>query len=201
MHEGSGAPKTVLLCATGASGARLAGRMLGHLLVHPAVGGVHLVPSRAFELVLKEEEGLTLERLLADLPRGANLAVHAEDDLAAPVASGSFGVDATVVLPASMATVGAVASGAGRDLVHRCCDVALKEGRPLLLVPRETPLSLVHLRNLVTLKEAGAIVVPFMPAFYGRPSTLEEVTDAFLMRLFDLMGLKADFAPRWGEGP
>jgi 4-hydroxy-3-polyprenylbenzoate decarboxylase len=193
------AKKTIVLCATGASGARLATRFLGHLLRHPRVGTVHFVPSRAFELVLREEEGVDLESILVALPRKRALTLHAEDDLAAPVASGSFPADATVVLPASMATVGAVASGAGRDLIHRACDVALKEGRPLLVVPRETPLSLVHLRNLVTLKEAGATVAPFMPAFYQGPASVEALMDHFLMRLFDLVGLESTLSKRWGR--
>lgn len=194
-----GAKKTIVLCSTGASGARLATRFLGHLLRHPQVGAVHFVPSRAFELVLREEEGVELDSILGALPRRRALHLHAEEDLAAPVASGSFPVDATLVLPASMVTVGAAASGAGRDLIHRACDVALKEGRPLIVVPRETPLSLIHLRNLVTLKEAGATVAPFIPAFYQGPATLEELMDHFFMRLFDLVGLESTLSKRWGE--
>lgn len=195
----AGGGKTVVVCATGASGARMAGRFLHLLLSHPKMARVHFIPSGAFELVLKEEEGSTLEALFASLPRGCELEVHAEGDLAAPVASGSYRVDATVVLPASMATLGAVASGAGRDLIHRACDVALKEGRPLIVVPRETPLSLIHLRNLVTLKEAGATVAPFAPAFYQGPSTVDALVDHFLMRLLDLVGLETEISPRWGK--
>jgi flavin prenyltransferase len=191
--------KTVVVCATGASGARLAGRFLHHLLAHSHIGEVRFVPSRAFALVLREEEGEGLEAFLKPLARDRRLVLHAEDDLGAPVASGSFPVDGTVVIPASMATVGAVASGAGRDLIHRACDVALKEGRPLILVPRETPLSLIHLRNLVTLREAGATIAPFMPAFYQKPATVEDVVDHFLMRIFDLLGLEAELSRRWGN--
>jgi flavin prenyltransferase len=189
--------KTIAVCATGASGARLAGRFLQHLLKHPGAGIVHFVPSRAFADVLREEEGRGMDSFLLGLGRSKKLAIHTEDDLAAPVASGSYAVDATVVIPASMATVGAIASGAGRDLIHRACDVALKEGRPLLLVPRETPLSLIHLRNLVALREAGAAIAPFMPEFYTNPASIEDLMDHFIMRLLDLMGLKSDLSKRW----
>ena len=199
MRGSAKTKKTLVLCATGASGARLATRFLGHLLRHPALGAVHFVPSRAFELVLREEEGLGLDAFLDALPKSRKLTAYAEDDLAAPVASGSFPVDATVLLPASMATVGAVASGAGRDLVHRACDVALKEGRPLIVVPRETPLSLIHLRNLATLREAGATIAPFIPAFYQEPTSVEALVDHFLMRLFDLVGIETKLSRRWGR--
>ena len=195
-----GLGKTVVVCATGASGARLAGRFLHHLLAHPSAGRVHFIPSRAFALVLREEEGVDLNAFLKPFAKNRKLEVHAEYDLGAPVASGSYPVDGTVVIPASMATLGAIASGAGRDLVHRACDVALKEGRPLILVPRETPLSLVHLRNMVTLREAGATMAPFMPAFYQRPATIEDVMDHFLMRIFDLLGLEMELGKRWGKG-
>lgn len=193
----SGAGKTLVVAATGASGALLARRFLGHLLAHPEVARVHFVASEAFKLVALREEDLTFDALLDGLPRGGALSVHDEKELDASIASGSYPVHGTVVIPASMSTVGALASGAGRNLCHRAAEVALKEGRPLILVPRETPLSLIHLRNLVTLKEAGATVAPFIPAFYQRPASVEELVDHFFMRLLDHLGLDSGLSTRW----
>ena len=194
-EEGGG--KRIVVCATGASGARLAQRFLLHLLAHPQVAQVHFVASRAFRLVAQREEGLSFDAMLKDLPSRRILTVYSEEQLDACIASGSFPVDATVILPASMSTVGALASGAGRNLVHRAGEVALKEGRPLILVPRETPLSLIHLRNLTALREAGAVIAPFVPAFYQGPRTVEELVDHFFMRLFDHLGLPSLLSKRW----
>lgn len=191
------AKKSLVVCGSGASGARLTGRLVGHLLRHPGVGGVHFTASEAFGLVLQREEKSDLATFLAAVGPSKKLRVYGSHQLDAPVASGSFPVDGTVIIPASTSTVGAVASGAGRDLTHRCAEVALKEGRPLIVVPRETPLSLIFLRNLVTLKEAGALIAPFMPAYYQGPKTLEEVEDHFLMRLMDHLGLDTRLSKRW----
>ncbi|OYV99759.1 MAG: hypothetical protein B7X11_05070 [Acidobacteria bacterium 37-65-4] len=153
--------------------------------------------SDAFKLVLLREEGQDMDAALTALPNRAKLAVYAESQLDACVASGSFPVDGTVVIPASMSAVGTLAAGAGRSLCHRVAEVALKEGRPLILVPRETPLSLIHLRALTTLKEAGATIAPFIPAFYQKPATLEDLMDHFIMRLFDHLGLDSSLSSRW----
>ena len=189
--------KTIVLAATGASGARLAVRFLHLLLAHDSVSRVHFIPSDGFKLVALREDGLDAGAFLQGLPSDGTCPVHHEKELDAPVSSGSYPVDATVILPASMATVGAVASGAGRNLVHRAAEVALKEGRPLVVVPRETPLSLIHLRNLVRIKEAGATVAPFVPAFYQGPVSVEDLVDHFLMRLFDHLGLATTLSRRW----
>jgi 4-hydroxy-3-polyprenylbenzoate decarboxylase len=195
MAEDTG--KTITACLTGASGARLGDRFLRHLLEHTQVARVHLVCSEAFKLVLLREEGLEFSSFIEALPHREKLHLHPETELDAPVSSGSYPVDGTVIIPASMATVGTLAAGAGRNLVHRVGEVALKEGRLLLLVPRETPLSLIHLRNLTTLKEAGAEIHPFMPAFYQGPSDLEGLMDHFLMRVLDHLGLESSISNRW----
>ena len=189
--------RTFAVAATGASGACLALRFLRHLLAHEGVASVHLVASEAFKLVLLREENQRLESALKALPKQSKLLVYAESQLDACVASGSFPVEGTVVIPASMSTVGTLAAGAGRNLCHRIAEVALKEGRPLILVPRETPLSLIHLRALTTLKEAGATIAPFIPAFYQKPATLEDLMDHFIMRLFDHLGLESSLSSRW----
>lgn len=193
-----GLGKVLVVAASGASGARLALRFLDHLLAHPGVRRVHFVPSRAFSLVLNREEGLSLDSCLDRAGRDGRLLLHREEDLDAPVASGSYPCDGTVLIPASMATVGAVASGAGRNLLHRAAEVALKERRTLIVVPRETPLSVIHLKNLATLAEAGAVVAPFVPAFYQGPRSVEDLMDHFLMRIFDHLGLETRLAGRWG---
>lgn len=189
--------KRIVLCASGASGVRLTRRFLELLLAHRAVGEVHFTASDAFWLVWAREEGLQPEEFYGGLKGRAKLKVWGPKALDAPVSSGSFPVDGTVVLPASTTTVGAMATGAGRDLTHRCAEVALKEGRPLIVVPRETPMSLVFLRNLATLREAGALVAPFVPAFYQGPQTIGELVDHFLMRLMDHLGLHTDLSKRW----
>ena len=191
------AGKVLVVCATGASGARLTRRFFLHALGHKGVGQVHFVSSGAFETVLKSEENLSLRGFLSGLPEREKLLLHDEMELAAPVASGSYPTDATVIIPASMATLGAIASGAGRNLCHRAADVALKEGRRLILVPRETPLSLIHLKNMVALKEAGAEIFPFVPAFYEKPSSIDDLLDHFLMRILDHIGLETAISGRW----
>ncbi len=193
----SASGKTLVVAATGASGARLGLRFLRHVLGHTGVARVHFVASEAYRLVLRREEGLDLEAALRDLPHRKKLAVYADTQLDAPIASGSFPVDGTVVIPASMSTVGTLAAGSGRNLCHRAAEVALKEGRTLIVVPRETPLSLIHLRALVTLKEAGATVAPFIPAFYQWPATIEDLMDHFFMRLLDHLGLDSSLSTRW----
>jgi flavin prenyltransferase len=126
--------------------------------------------------------------------------VHAPDDLAAAVSSGSFRLTATVIAPCSMGTVAALASGVVQNLVHRAGAVALKEGWPLVLVPRESPLSLVALRNLVALREAGAVIMPASPGFYVRPASVDDLVDQVVGRICDRIGVAAPWASRWKEG-
>ncbi len=132
-------------------------------------------------------------------PSAEHLRVAYPDEMFDPIASGSHPVDAVVVAPASMGFCASVAAGLGADLPQRAADVALKERRPLVLVPRETPLSLVHLRNLTALTEAGAIVVPAMPAFYQRPSTIDDLVSFVAGKVLDVLGLEHELFNRWGE--
>ncbi len=192
-----GGMKEVAVFSSGASCARLAGRFIARLLSSGEIGKVHFTASESFRLVLEKEERLSLEGFLKKLPNRSKLSVYAEKEMDAPVASGSYPASGTVVIPASASTVGAMASGAGQKLGHRCAEVALKEGRPLLVVVRETPMSLVLLRNLVTLREAGALIIPFIPSYYHHPKTLGDAEDHFIMRLFDHLGIKSDFGRRW----
>lgn len=184
-----------LICMTGASGSLYGLRLLKALAASDAE--LHLVVSDWARRVIGEETGLPLEGWLESLGEG-RLRLHEATDLGAPPASGSFRLDATLVVPASMATVGALASGTVSNLIHRAGAVALKEGWPLLLAPRETPLSLVDLRNLSGLAEAGAIVMPASPPFYNRPASVEELVDAFVSKVLDRVGAPNPLSKPWG---
>lgn len=205
--------KRIVLAITGASGTRY-GRRLLQVLTGQDVA-VELVVSAGARLVLSAEESLDLgqpsgqssiptvdpARLLADLggPGPGQVTVHEPTNLAAPIASGSTLVDGMVILPCSMATLGAVATGAGRNLVHRAADVTLKERRPLVVCPREAPVSAIHLRNMLRLAEAGACILPCAPAFTHRPTDLAELVDGLVMRVCDQLGLRVPLVRRWSE--
>lgn len=189
--------KKLVIAATGASGARMTARFVTHLLQRSDVLELHFVASESFKLVTLKEEGVDFKTLCKGLPDHPGLRIYDERALDACVSSGSYPVDGTVIIPASLSTVGAVACGAGRNLCHRVAEVALKEGRPLLVVPRETPLSLIHLQNLTRLREAGAVIAPFIPAFYQKPATVEDLMDHFFMRLLDHLGMPSSLSSRW----
>jgi 4-hydroxy-3-polyprenylbenzoate decarboxylase len=155
---------------------------------------LHAVISAAGEQVLALELGLAPQ----DLAPGASW--HRVEDFTAPLASGSFRARAMVVVPCSMGSLGAIAQGVGRNLIHRAAEVFLKERRPLILVVRETPLSLIHLKNLTRAAAAGATVFPACPGFYHRPGTLTELARQFAGRILDHLGLEHQLGPRWGEG-
>ncbi len=189
-----------LVCITGASGAIYGLRLLGALCAPEAEGReLHLVASTWGEHVIREETGRPLEAWIEELRerRGTRITRHAAGDLGAPIASGSFRLDGAVIAPCSMATIGALAAGAATNLVHRAGSVALKEGWPLVLAPRESPLSLIDLRNLATLAEAGAAIMPACPGFYHRPRTIEELVDGFVARILDRLGAANPLARPW----
>ena len=125
--------------------------------------------------------------------------LHAEDDYRIPFASGSNPPDAVVIAPCSMGMLGRIAAGVSSSVLERCADVALKERRPLLLVPRETPLSSIHLENMLKLSRAGAEILPACPGFYNRPASVEELVDFMVSRVLSRLGLGAGLHPRWGE--
>ena len=190
---------------TGASGSAYGMRLVERLLA--SGHEVALVMTQAgsevaaFELELDlppEEPARALLRYL-ELPSDAPLRIACSGDLFDPLASGSHPTDAMLVVPASMGFCASVANGLASNLAERAADVALKERRPLIMVPRETPLSLVHLRNLTALAEAGAIIAPAMPAFYHHPQTLDDQVNFVVGKVLDLMGIEHDLFPRWGE--
>jgi len=201
------AASDLVLAFTGASGAPYGVRLLEVLL--RAGRTIHLVFSPSAVEVFERELDyrLRLDRfVLADVlgERAAGIDAgqvryHHFMNFQAGIASGSFLTAGMVVCPCSMGTVAAVAHGLSQNLIHRAADVHLKERRPLILVPRETPLHLIQLRNLVACSEAGAVVLPAMPAFYTRPSTLHDAVDFIVGRICDQLGIEHQLAPRWGE--
>jgi 4-hydroxy-3-polyprenylbenzoate decarboxylase len=192
----SGPP--VVLALTGASGAPYGVRLL-EVLARNHVP-VWLIASEHGIRLLQEECGIdSLEGLRqATGEDWTSVVTYPDEDRGALPASGSQRTRGMVICPCSMGTVAAIAGGTSRSLVERAADVTLKERRKLILVPRETPLSLVHLRNLVTVTEAGAIVVPAAPGFYHRPTQISELVDFIVQRVLDQLDVDIQIARRWG---
>jgi flavin prenyltransferase len=194
----------VFLGITGASGARYAARLVDVLAqadvelgVCASGAGIEVLATELYgNARLSRDE--TLERLL-ERARGGNVTVYDPNDWKAPYASGSAKVDAYVICPCSMGTLGTIASGAMSNLIHRAASVALKEERRLVLMPRETPLSTIHLRNMLIVKEAGATVLFLAPGFYHRAETVDDLVDFVVGRAVDLIGLDVELVKRWGS--
>ena len=177
----------LVIAATGASGTIYLQRLLEQ--IDCAAHEIHLVmSSHARQVALQEVEKLIVPEEVKQ---------HLENDLNVPYVSGSARFEAMVIIPCSMATIGRIASGSSDSGLLRAADVFLKERRKLILVPRETPWSLIHARNIVTLLEAGAIVLPAIPSFYSRPRTLLDVVDTVVWRVLDQLGLPNPQAYRW----
>jgi len=187
---------------TGASGSRLAVEMLRLLEADARVDRVHVVVSPSALRVLAEESGVAgraglLERLLGRRSRKMDLLAH--EDIGAAIASGSYAVTAMIVLPCSMGTLAGIAHGMAGNLIERAADVCLKERRRLVLCVRETPLNLIHLRNMVAATEAGATVFPVAPAFYNHPQSVDEMVQTYVQRVLQHVGLPQPGAFAWGE--
>jgi 4-hydroxy-3-polyprenylbenzoate decarboxylase len=179
----------LVIAATGASGTIYLQRLIEQ--IDCAAHEIHLVMSGHAKQVAKQE--------LRTLKIPKAIAQHSENDLDVPFVSGSARFDAMVIVPCSMATLGRIASGSSDSALLRAADVFLKERRKLILVPRETPWNLIHARNVVTLLEAGAIVMPAIPSFYSRPDSVAAVVDTVVWRILDQIGLPNPSAYRWGR--
>jgi 4-hydroxy-3-polyprenylbenzoate decarboxylase len=194
----------VFLGITGASGAPYAARLVEvlsgtdlELGICASSAGIEVLATELYgNARLSRDE--TLERLLEGA-RGGNVTVYEPNDWKSPYASGSAKVDAYVICPCSMGTLGTIASGAMSNLIHRAASVALKEERRLVLMPRETPLSTIHLRNMLTVKEAGATVLFLAPGFYHGAETVEDLVDFVVGRILDQLGVENALVPRWGQ--
>jgi 4-hydroxy-3-polyprenylbenzoate decarboxylase len=193
----------VFLGITGASGAPYAARLLESLAaagceigVSASRAGVEVLATELYgDARLSPDE--TLQRLLEHA--GGTATLYDPQDWRAPYASGSAKVDAYVICPCSMGTLGTIASGAMQNLIHRAASVALKEERRLVLVPRETPLSTIHLENMLTLRRAGATILFAAPGFYHRAETVDDLVDFVVGRCLDLLGLENALVKRWGQ--
>ena len=198
-------PKTITVGITGASGAIYAQAMLRALDADSRVSRVYVVASDAGLRLISTELGIVAPdaKRLASLLTGT-LAKKFEclpnKDIGASIASGSAAVDAMVVIPCSAGALGAIASGVSDDLLARAADVCLKERRTLVLCLRETPLNRIHLENMLRVHDAGAIVMPAMPAFYYAPKSLDEIVEQFVYRVLAQMGLPQDEQFRWSGG-
>jgi flavin prenyltransferase len=195
--SGGAVQRPVVLALTGASGAPYGVRLL-EVLARNKVP-VWLIPTTHGMRLLQAECGIGSLDALRSATGGdwSSVKSFPDDDRGALPASGSQRTSGMVICPCSMGTVAAIAAGTSRSLVERAADVTLKERRKLILVPRETPLSLVHLRNLVGVTEAGAVVIPAAPGFYHRPTRVEELVDFIVQRVLDQLDLDIEIARRW----
>ncbi|MBS1142623.1 MAG: Phenylacrylic acid decarboxylase [Proteobacteria bacterium] len=199
--------KTICLAVTGASGMPYGLRLLECLLESGCK--VQLLYSQASQVVARQELDFDLPSrpsdakaaLLARLPAATpdNLAVYGREEWFAPVASGSNPPDAMVVCPCSMGTLAAIAQGLADNLIERAADVVIKEGRKLVLVPRETPFSAIHLENMLRLSRAGVVILPPSPGFYHRPQSVEDIVDFVVARVLDQLAVPHTLMQRWGE--
>jgi 4-hydroxy-3-polyprenylbenzoate decarboxylase len=195
----------VVVAWSGASGIGYGLRLVEVLLA--AGVQVELVYSAVTQVVARQELDLALPSapdaaaamLRERFAAGEALQVYGREAWFAPIASGSNAADAMVVCPCSMGTLASIAQGLAKNLIDRAADVMLKERRPLVLVPRETPLSAIHLENMLRLARAGACVLPANPGFYHRPQRVEDLIDFVVMRVCDQIGVATDLLPRWGE--
>ena len=186
------------LAITGASGAPYWMRLLEVLLADGRE--VHLVASPNADTVARAETGMGFDDALEKATAGGGtLRVFDRTDFNAPMASGSARMAGLVICPCSTGTLGRIANGTSEDLITRAADVCLKERRKLIVVPRETPLSLLHLRNMVALTEAGGVVLPAMPGFYHQPSGISDLVDFVVQRICDQLGMDVSISERWGS--
>ena len=197
--------KPLIVGVSGASGLIYAVRALKYLLT--ADYAIELVASRATYMVWQAEENIRMPvepeqqeqfwREKARVPSGGTLNCHRWGDVGDNIASGSFRTLGMVIIPCSMSTVAKIAAGLSSDLLERAADVQLKEGKPLVVVPRETPFSLIHLRNLTSLAEAGVKIVPAIPAWYHHPKTIEDLVDFVVARSLDTLDIDCIPIERW----
>ena len=204
--ERQDAQGTISLAWSGASGAQYGIRLLECLL--GAGQRVFLMLSKPAQIVIAEETDLGLPGRSKEIARvlqgefsvtEEQLQVFGREEWTAPVASGSARIDAMVICPCSMATVSAVAAGTSKTLIERAADVTLKEGRKLILVPRETPFSIIHLENMLRLARAGVIILPASPGFYGRPKSVAELVDFVVARILDQLDIPHKLLKPWGS--
>ncbi len=178
------AKKRYIIGISGASGAILGHRLLEELIWRECI--VDLVITKAGHCVLKRELGIE------KIPERQNLNIYDIENISAPIASGSVKVDGMIIIPCSMGTLASIANGNASNLLQRAADVTIKEQRKLILVPRETPLSTIHLKNMLTLAQTGAVLIPPMPAFYANPRTIDDVINMVIGKVLKQLGIEND---------
>ncbi len=194
-------PLPIVMAITGASGAPYAVRLL-HALANAAQPVWLIVSSHGWRLLQTESGVHDLESLRAHVGDDAwdtSVTVFDDNDRGATPASGSAKVKGMVIVPCSMGTIASIAAGTSRSLVERAADVALKERRQLIVVPRETPFSRIHLENMLRITDAGAVVLPAAPGFYHRPERIDQLVDFVVQRILDHLQVDVSVAPRWGD--
>lgn len=200
------APLRIIVAVTGASGAAFARALVRKVASSPRVAELHFLMSDAARRVASDELGTSgsavdiAKAWLQGADRKAEIVIHPVRDVGASIASGSFAHDGMIVIPCTAGTAASIAHGTTQNLIHRAAECCLKERRKLIVMLRESPLSLISLRNLVTLSEAGAIVMPISPPFYHRPQTVDDVVDDTLGRALDHLGLPELAGRRWDGG-
>ena len=199
--------KSITVGITGASGSIYAQKLLARLNECSDVRRIDLVITKAGVRVIGEELGVnvagTQPRVVSELigVESDKFSVHPAADIGATIASGSYLSDAMVIVPCSMSSLACIANGIARDLVHRAADVMMKENRPLIIVPRETPLHAIHLENMLKLAQMGVRIVPAMPSFYHFPKTIDDLVEHFTHRLLDHLGVTHEQKTRWEGSP
>lgn len=188
--------KKIILAITGASGSIYGLRLLEVLLKSHQVELI--ISNSALEVIRHElpEAFDSVQRLMADSKR-ENLRVYLENQISAPIASGSYQVEGMYIVPCSMKTLSSIANGYTENLISRAADVTIKEGRRLIVSPREMPLSVIHIENMLKLARLGVIIAPPIPAFYHRPERIDDLIDFVVGKLLDLMGIDNDLFRRW----
>lgn len=191
--------KRYVVAFTGASGVVYGVRLVEQLLERDYE--VHLITSDPAKIVLNQEMGWDFtepaEKVFRQYFPHGKLFIYDNSDIAAPVASGSFLIDGMIVIPCTMSTISAITNGISKNLLERAADVMLKERRPLIVVPRETPLSTIHLRNMLALSEMGVYVVPAMPAFYNFPKSIDDMVDFIVGKVLDVIRIPNDLYQRY----
>ncbi len=181
-----------ILAISGASGAFYAKKVFD--LLHRMNAEIHLIISSNGVAILQEETGITPSYF-----EGRGIHIYKNSDINASIASGTFKCGGMVVIPCSMGTLGRIATGISNDLISRSADVTLKERRRLILVPRETPINEIHIRNMLTLSQAGAIILPASPGFYHNPRSIDDIADFIAAKVLDHLNIDNDLLPCWGK--
>ncbi|WP_456372151.1 UbiX family flavin prenyltransferase [Methanocaldococcus sp.] len=181
----------IIVCITGASGVIYAKRLLEVLKDKVEVD---LIISKSAKKIIREELNIDWKELIKFATN-----YYENDDFFSPIASGSNKFDAVIVIPCSMKTLSAIANGYSSNLIVRVCDIALKERRKLIIMPREMPLNSIHLENMLKLSNLGAVIMPPIPAFYHKPKTVDDIIDFVVGRVLDILGIENNLFKRWGE--